>query len=295
MAKAREIMTPNPLMLGSGTDLNDAVEFFNKYKVSSAPVQNPLGEVLGQLTEFDLVKAVVRCRADSNYCKVIHAEEFFEPVFFVNEGDEIPIVLRMMMKSPTHRVLVKDVKGKIIGIISPKDLLRSIHGDKTVGSKVADEVKALQRELDELRTRLNEMTSYLQTYDVVFQSGLFGLHSADKDGKIIFANERLHEMLGYPPGDLIGKSIFDLYAPEVRGEAREGLKTVMTEGKHSLVYSLMVKPSGQTVQVDLASAAMRDERGRFIGTFTISRAHGSAAMEVHLPEIFPAQPNKASS
>ena len=195
-------------MLGSGTDILEAVEFFNRNGITTAPIQNPLGEILGQLTEIDLVKALVHYRAKSDYSKVIHAQEHFEPVFFVDEYDDVATVLKVIIRAPTHRVLVKNQKGKVTGIISPKDLLRGIQGGGNVCRVVVDEVQALQKELDDLRGRMQEMTSYLQTYDTVFQSGLFGLHSADRQGRIIFANDRLHQALGYAPGELIGKTIY---------------------------------------------------------------------------------------
>jgi PAS domain S-box-containing protein len=273
-------------MLGSGTDILDAVEFFNKHGISTAPVQNPLGEILGQLTEINLVKALVYYRAGGNYTKVIHAEEHFEPVFFVNDEDEIAAVLKTIVRAPTHRVLVRDRKEKVIGIISPKDLLRSIQGGGDVSRVVVDEVQALQRELSDLRGKLHEMSQYLQTYDIVFQSGMFGLHSVDRLGKVVFANEKLHEGLGYPPGELIGKTIFDIYPKEHHDEAREGLRRVMTEGRHSMTHSAMVRKDGTMTNVDIASAALKDEKGRFIGTFTISRFHGSDAMNIETGHLF---------
>lgn len=293
MAKAKDIMTANPLMLGSGLDLMEAVEFFNKHRVSSAPVQNPVGQILGQLTEMSLVKAVVHSRADNNFKKVIHAEAMFEPVTVVSDEDPIAVVLKSIVRSSTHRALVKDKKQKIVGIISPKDLLRSIQGTSSVGKVVSDEVKSLQLELGDLRRRVQDMTNYLTVYDTVFQLGLFGLHSIDKSGNIVFANARIHELLGYNPGDLIGKSMFDIYPESAHLEAKEGLKKVMNEGRHNLISAQMTKANGETVKVDIASAALKDEVGRFLGTFTISRAHGSPAMGHSSDAIFGLSGNKS--
>lgn len=286
MATAKDIMTPEPLMVGSGMDILDAVDFFNKHHISSAPVANPLGEILGHLTEIDLVKALVQYRANGEYSKVIHAEELFEPVIFVNETDPLAHVLRALIKSPTYRVLVRDRQERVVGIISPKDILRSIAGQTPISRLVVDEVRALQLELDHMRRRMQEMSSYLQTYDTVFQSGLFGLHSADKSGRIVFANERLHQNLEYKPGELIGKTIYDIYPKELHPVVTSGLKRIMDEGRHNLILSKMVKAKGGMLEVDLASAALKDEMGRFIGTFTISRAYGSEAMNKDSGKVF---------
>lgn len=285
-ASAKDIMTPDPLVVGSGMEIMEAVEFFNKHHISSAPVKNPVGDILGQLTEIDLVKALVQYQANTDYSKVIHAEELFEPVIFVNETDPLADVLRALIKSPTYRVLVRDRQDRVVGIISPKDILRTISGQGPMSRLVVDEVRALQLELDHMRQRMQEMSSYLHTYDTVFQSGLFGLHSADKTGRIVFANERLHQNLSYKPGELIGKTIYDIYPAELHATVAAGLKRVMEEGRNNMVLSKMRKSGGDMIDVDLASAALKDEMGRFIGTFTISRTHGTDAMKKDAGKVF---------
>lgn len=286
MALAKEVMTKNPFLLGSGTSIVDAVEEFNRNNFSSAPVITPVGEVIGQLSEMDLVKALVNHKSKGvEYSKVIHAEDFFEPVFFVSTEDHLTDVIRVMIKSPSHRVLVKDKHEKIVGIISPKDVLHKLHGAETTPS-LFEELQNLYKENEKLKERMGEMKNYLNTYDSVFHSGLYMLHSVNKEGKIILANEKLHETLGYKPGELMGKSIYDIYPSSVHAEAKSGLRRVMQEGRHNLTYSSMVKKDGSNVRVDLASAALRDEEGNFLGTFTISRQYGSEAMLRSLHGIF---------
>ncbi len=290
MANAKDLMTPNPLVLQSGMELEEAVELFNKLHISTAPVVTPIGEVLGQLTEMDLVKAVVHHRVQgAKYSKVIHAQEFFLPVRYVEETQPIGEVLREMMKTTSHRVLVRNLQEKLVGVISPKDILRSLYGEERVANRLAEECQKLNIEVVELRSRLKEMSVYLSTYDSVFQSGLYMLHSIDPTGHIIFANDKIHSALGYEPGELIGKSIKDLYPPSVQHEAIAGLKRVIEEGQHQLTYSSMVCKNGGTIRVDLASAALKDDQGRFLGTFTISREYGSEAMLRALHGIFPTQ------
>lgn len=281
MAKAKDVMTPNPLMIPTAMDILDAVEFFNRHQFNSAPVQNPMGEILGQMTEMDLVKALVHYKANGDFCKVAHAQKYFDPVFFVEENDELVDVLKTMVRSPTNRVLVRTPQERIVGIISPRDLLKIIHGEEKRGQEILGHVQDMQIELNELKTRMTEMSRYIETYDTVFQSGLFGLHSADREGKIVFANQRLHEILKYSPGELLGRSIFELYPPEFHGEARAGLKRIMETGTQQLTFSAMINRANEHVRVDLASAALKDELGQFVGTFTISRPHDELGADGH--------------
>lgn len=287
MADAKSVMTPNPYLLGSGASILEAVEEYNSKNFTTAPVITPLGEILGQLTDMDLMKALVHHKTQgSKYSKVIHAQNYFVPVLYVDEDDHLKEVIRVMTQSSTHRVLVRDKREKIIGIISPKDILHKLHKANTQEEDIIEEIQGLYRENEELKERMSEMTNYLRTYDSVFQSGLYMLHSVDKDGKIVLANEKLHTSLGFEVGELLGKTIFDLYPSTVHSMAAAGLRQVMDEGRHNLTYSSMVKKDGSSIRVDLASAALRDENGNFLGTFTISREYGSEAMLRSLHGVF---------
>ena len=112
------------------------------------------------------------------------------------------------------------------------------------------------------------------------------LQSVGPNGGIILANEKRHEALGYEPGELLSKTIFDLYPPSVHKEAAAGLKKVMADGRHNLTYSSMVKKDGGIIRVDLASTSLRDENRPFLGTFPVSRQYGSDARLRSLHGLF---------
>ena len=60
----------------------------------------------------------------------------------------------------------------------------------------------------------------------------------------------------------------------------------MNEGRHNLISTEMMKSNGNKIKVDITSAALKDEVGRFLGTFTISRVHGTGAMNHSSDAIF---------
>lgn len=278
--KASEIMTPQPYIISTAMDIMEAAAFYTSHSITTAPVQNPLGEIMGLLSDIDLLKAVVQYKtsAKSGHTKIIHAQEWFEPAMFIADTDGVAEVVKSLVVSPTHRVLVRDKNKKLVGIISPKDLLRSLSGEKKAAQPLVDELHKLHVQIEQLKGKMNEMSMYLETYDTVFQSGHYMLHSVNKEGRIVMANERLHKILGYEPGELVGKTIFDIYHSSAHQEARAGLKRVMAEGKHFLTYSIMIKKNGESLKVDLASSALKDEVGRFLGTFTISRPYDEKGM-----------------
>lgn len=52
-------MTPNPKMIGSGSTLKDVLHLFLENGITSSPVINPLGEIMGMLSEITLLKASI--------------------------------------------------------------------------------------------------------------------------------------------------------------------------------------------------------------------------------------------
>ena len=274
MAVAKKYMTENPITLGSGDTLQQAVELFADKGIGSAVVITPLGEVLGNMTELSLVKALVMSQVtkDANQ-KINYYKEILEKIHFVDEDGHVSDVLKSLIQSTSHRVLVKDSKGKMTGIITPKDLIRKLSGqfDRKDKKAILEEMEDMQNQMDEMKEKMVDLESYMDVYDTVFQSGVYMLHSSDKDGVIVFANEKLHTTLGYDNGDLLGKSIYEIYPKSVHSQVKAGLERIRLEGKHSQVYSSMVKKGGAIIRIDVASASIKDKNGDFNGTFTISR------------------------
>jgi CBS domain-containing protein len=144
MATAKKIMTPDPITLDSSTPIQDAIKLFAEKKISSVPVFSTTGDGVGLLTEFVLLRALVMSQVQpAKFSKIAHCLDMLEPVQFVTPDDSITTVLATMMKSTHRRVLVRSGGRKIHGIISPKDLLRSL-------SSGTEEAKSIQAAVEKL-------------------------------------------------------------------------------------------------------------------------------------------------
>jgi CBS domain-containing protein len=144
MATAKDVMTPDPIVLESSMTITEAVDLFTKHKISSAPVQSNLGEVAGQMTELALVRALVLHQLQpEKFSKIAHCMELLEEGVFVDPKDSITTVIKAMIKSPTQRILVKSEGRKIFGIISPKDMIRVLLQDKAESQAVKTEIGTL--------------------------------------------------------------------------------------------------------------------------------------------------------
>jgi PAS domain S-box-containing protein len=94
----------------------------------------------------------------------------------------------------------------------------------------------------------------------------------DMDGKIVDVNEATVEMYGAgDKSDLIGKSSFELIAPEDQEEASLTLKEVLEKGSRKIQRFKVVNKDGTRKTIEMSLAVMKDAEGKPIGFVGISR------------------------
>lgn len=130
MAKAQGIMTEKPIIVESSDTIDAVVEIFSSNKLTCAPVLTSLGEYAGTLTDLTLARILVLHQLQGDkYKKLAQVLDLLEPTVFVKPLDPFPDVLKAMLRAPVHRVYVRAKNGEIVGVISPKDLLRVLVTD----------------------------------------------------------------------------------------------------------------------------------------------------------------------
>lgn len=148
MTTASDVMTPNPITLDSSTAILDAVKLFIEKKISSVPVFSTMGDIAGQLTELVLVRIMVMYQLQpEKYSKLAHCVELLEPAHFADPTDSITTVLKTIIKSPSRRVLVRSNGRKILGIISPKDLLKVLMADSADAKSIQTAIGAIGKKI----------------------------------------------------------------------------------------------------------------------------------------------------
>lgn len=272
MRTAESFMTPHPKMVSSGDTLQNVTQLFLEQGITTSPVINPLGEILGMLSELTLLKAFMLHMAKlPKSDKVGHHIELLEPVAYVKHDATLAEVIKEMISSPTHRLLVKDAKDKLVGIISPKDLMRTIRGEENPAHDIRKKLFQTEAALRESVKRLESIEKRLDVYEKAFQETPYMMHAVDLEGRIMIANRAEHEILGYREGELIGKTIYDLYAEPMHADAERGLKTIQETGHHHMTYTTLVRKDGSTLRCDIASSSLQNEKGQFISTITVMR------------------------
>lgn len=272
MRQAKDLMTPHPRFVQSGEELRETVHVFLNNDIRYAPVVTPMQDVLGLLSEFGLIRAALRHYLDPDrHEKVVHHQDILEEAHFVEEDAALEDVVKALIRSPSHRVLVTNKQKKLVGIISPKDILRFIMGEQKKTSDLKHELEVTKAQAEKLASQLSSLQESLQKYQSLYNESPYMMHSVDESGQIILANKKIHETLGYDNNELIGKAITDIYPKSMQTEAYQGLARIIKDGYHHRTYTSMVTKSGGKVRVDIASSSLKDKYGKFIGTITISR------------------------
>jgi CBS domain-containing protein len=118
--KAREVMNPRVMAAtrrAVGRDL--ALQVLSGQYSGLPVVDERDGQVIGMVTEFDLLKAVLEGK-DLNSIK---AEDIMNPVpLCVNEDTSVEEILKTMIDNNVIRVPVVR-KGKLVGVVARADLL----------------------------------------------------------------------------------------------------------------------------------------------------------------------------
>jgi len=272
MKTAKELMTPKPLVLQSGADVLDALKLFMDHDLHYVPVVTPLNEVLGLFSDFALSKAcLINYMTPQHQNKVISHQGLFVEASYVEEDSALDVVMRELSRAPSHRLLVVNKQRKLVGVISPKDVLRLLGGTVKRNADIKNELKKTQEEATRLTKRLDDLNHSFEIYRNLFEDSPNMMHSVDESGTILMANARMHSVLGFNHGELIGQSLSVIYPKTVLHEAIAGLETIKDKGFHHMTYTSMQRKNGEKIRIDITSSALRDHEGQFVGTISVSR------------------------
>jgi PAS domain S-box-containing protein len=95
-----------------------------------------------------------------------------------------------------------------------------------------------------------------------------GLWITSAEAEIVFANRRLEEILGYGPGELVGKSVFETIPQDRRDEVRRHWSE-REVGKPGRFEARHLRKDGSEVSMLLSATPMFDGEGAFCGTFVM--------------------------
>ncbi len=272
MKVAKDMMTRKPISVLSSDSLNSVAKVFMDNQISTAPVENPLGQVMGVLTELSLTRALLRVHTgDSELDLVHHHNELLEPPYLIDSDASIIEVVNSMLNAPNHRIYVQNNMGNIIGIISPVDILFLLNGEEKRSQVLKNDLKSAHEKIVKMTSTIKSLTTATETYKELYDDAPVMMHSVNEKAVIIMANKKIHDVLGYDESELINKPMSLIYPKSVRHEAIQSLQSIIKTGKPASSYTTMVTQSGGKLRVDMASNSLKDHYGKNVGTITVSR------------------------
>lgn len=116
-------MTPDPLTLPPGMEINRAAALLIGRRISGAPVTDPAGRLIGMLTAKDCFKAVLHASYHQDLGGRV-ADYMSAPVETLDADLGITAAAERFLATPYRRFPVMR-EGRLVGILTRLDLLRA--------------------------------------------------------------------------------------------------------------------------------------------------------------------------
>ncbi len=125
---ASDVMVKEVLTVTDSTPLKEVAKLFGEKKITGAPVLNAQGELVGVISETDLIRKSTSIGA---WSPSKAGQIMTRPAVTVAPSDTLQRVCELMFNRRIHRVVVAE-GSKICGIITTMDVLRAIatHGQR---------------------------------------------------------------------------------------------------------------------------------------------------------------------
>lgn len=122
MLKVADVMTESVLTLAPTESLSSAAQTLSNFGVSGAPVCDAAGAVVGVFSKSDVVDRLVAGAVDLQAVTVGELMSA-DPVTIASSAS-VQDAARLITEKRVHRVVVLE-GGKLVGILSPLDLVRA--------------------------------------------------------------------------------------------------------------------------------------------------------------------------
>ncbi len=124
---------------------------------------------------------------------------------------------------------------------------------------------------EELEIKVQELTEDHEKYELITETIVHGVQEIDTTGKILFANSAFHKMCGYANGDLIGKSMYDLFPEDTDLTVLpDYIKTLIQEQPEPEPwFGKMVNKNGNILDIQTDWNYKHNRRGDVIGFISI--------------------------
>ena len=133
------------------------------------------------------------------------------------------------------------------------------------------------------QTRKRDLRESEQRFRSVIENLREALVITDLDDRIVLANPRVHDVLGYAQQELLGLRASDVLLPEGARAVFTSRQPDRLQGKSDLYETLLRRKDGMLIHAEISASPYRDGGGNVIGTLgAISDISGRKRLEGRL-------------
>lgn len=119
---ASDVMIKDVITVNEKTPLKEVTKIFGEKRITGVPVVNDAGELVGVLSETDIIRKTSNIGA---WSPNLAGQIMTKPAVTVSPDETLQKVCELMENRRIHRVVVGDDSG-IKGIITTMDILKAI-------------------------------------------------------------------------------------------------------------------------------------------------------------------------
>lgn len=185
--------------------------------------------------------------------------------FRLAQGITVPI---QELAQATSRVADGDLSVQIeqLGDDEIGSLVKAFNQMTADLRKGQEEIRKANQDLQATYAEIDQRRRYMET---VLKNVTAGVISVDKDGFISTINKSAENLLKIQPGQIVGRSFWDVVSVEHLPMVKEFLKDLKLSGKDSIRKQVTIPVQENRVTFLFNITTLRDENQEFLGTVVV--------------------------
>jgi CBS domain-containing protein len=123
-----ELMARQPIVIPRWASVTEAAQLLDEYDISGLPVVDEAGELVGVISQTDLVRARATEWLWSNWTGLQVRHLMTSPPLTIRRSASLETAAHLMERDHVHRLVVvgDDERNVAIGVVSTSDLVRAL-------------------------------------------------------------------------------------------------------------------------------------------------------------------------
>jgi CBS domain-containing protein len=117
----------------------EAAQLLCQQHIQIVVICGPGGQIIGVVTDSDILRAVGHCPGDSGACRGDVADLMIRDVVTCSPGDSLDRVVSMMLKRGLRRVPVVEPDGRLAGLITMREALLYLYEEAKLDGELLRE------------------------------------------------------------------------------------------------------------------------------------------------------------